>query len=129
MVESALDRTDEIEIKIRNRSVYQRMLQLIDKNRTIFQNNREYQKYINDLMSKISSPADRIKSLTILLESNFKKLSELTATYIELHQCINRHGCGQVPRDFQEVKDPDFAARAISKVTEVITKISEENNS
>jgi uncharacterized protein HemX len=102
MVESALDRIGEMEIKMTNQSAYQRMLQIIDENRTEFQNHREYQDQINELLSKISSPADRIKSLAILLESNFKKITALIARYKELHQFISRHGCGQGPRDFQD---------------------------
>lgn len=71
------------------------MLEIIEGNIALFQTNREYQEQISDLMSKIRNPADRIKSLSILLGSNFNKLSAQIARYQELL----RQGLNQDPRD------------------------------
>jgi hypothetical protein len=79
---------------MKNPMSYQRMLEIIEGNIALFQDNREFQEQINDLMSKISSPADRIKSLSILLGSNLNKLSARIARY----QALQRQGLSRGPK-------------------------------
>ena len=52
----------------------QRLLDIIDANRDVLENNREYQDQISDLLGKINTPDDRLQSLFILIGANLSKL-------------------------------------------------------
>ena len=62
------------------------MLDTIRANHAVFQKHREYQKQINAILGKISTPADRIEALTILLGANLNELSALLDRLAQLQQ-------------------------------------------
>lgn len=66
----------------------QRMLAIIDANHHVLEKNRGAHKQIRDLLGKITTPADRIQSLSIMLEANLIKLSDELNRYAQLERSI-----------------------------------------